>query len=84
MASRSRIRNRRGHRVHQQVAGLLGYPGPGGLGGDPGEVHATSAVLNYDEHVEAAEQDGVDAGEVDREDRVGLHREELSPGRTRP
>jgi len=24
--------------VHDQVAGLLGDPGPGGVGGDPGEV----------------------------------------------
>ena len=28
--------------VHEQVAGLLGDPGAGGVGGDPGEVHVAS------------------------------------------
>ena len=58
--------------VHQQVAGLLGDPGPGGVGGDPGDVHAAAVVLDNDENVEAAQEDGVDVGEVDRGDRVGL------------
>ena len=30
--------------VHEQVAGLLGHPGPGGVGGDSGDVHAAAAV----------------------------------------
>ena len=67
--------------VHEEVAGLLGDPGSGGVCGDPGEVHAAGAVLDHDEDVEAAEEDGVDVGEVDREDRVGLRCQELSPGR---
>jgi hypothetical protein len=50
------------------------------VGGDPGEVHPAAAVLDHHEDVEAAEEDGVDVGEVDREDRVGLCGEELSPG----
>jgi hypothetical protein len=58
--------------VHQQVAGLLGDPGPGGVGGDPGEVDAAATMLDHDEAVEAAPEDGVDVGEVDDEDRVGL------------
>jgi hypothetical protein len=33
-------------------------------------VHATGAVLDHHQEVEAAEEDGVDVGEVDREDRV--------------
>ena len=70
--------------VHQQVAGLLGDPGPGGVGGDPGEVHAATVVLDHDQDVEAAQEDGVDVGEVDREDRVGLRGQELSPGRPGP
>ena len=70
--------------IHQQVAGLLGDPGAGGVGGDPGEVHTAAAVLDHDEDVEAAEEDGVDVGEVDREDGVGLCRQELSSGRARP
>ena len=40
--------------VHEQVAGLLGDPGPGGMGGDPGDVHPAGAVLDHDEDVEAA------------------------------
>jgi hypothetical protein len=31
-------------KVHQQVASLLGHPCAGGMGGDPGEVHAAAAV----------------------------------------
>src|SRR3954452_7398743 len=34
--------------------------------------------------VEAAQEDGVDVGEVDGEDRVGLRGQELSPGRSGP
>ena len=67
--------------VHEQVAGLLGDPGLGGVGGDPGEVHAATAVLDHDEDVEAAQKHGVDVGEIDREDRAGLRGQELSPGR---
>ena len=67
--------------VHEQVAGLLGDPGAGGVGGDPGEVYAAGPVLDRDEDVEAAEEDGVDVGEVDREDGLGLGGQELSPGR---
>jgi hypothetical protein len=66
--------------VHEQVAGLLGDPGAGGVGGDPGEVYTTAAVLDHDQDAEAAQEYGVDVGEVDHEDRVGLRREELSPG----
>ena len=29
--------------IHEEVAGLLGDPGPGRMGGDPGEVHAATA-----------------------------------------
>ena len=70
--------------VHEQVAGLLGNPGPGRVGGDPGGVHAATAVLDHHEDVEAAQEDGVDVSEIDREDRSGLRGEELSPGRTGP
>jgi hypothetical protein len=38
-------------------------------------------VLDHDEDVEAAQEDGVDVREIDREDRVGLGGQELSPGR---
>ena len=69
---------------HEQVAGLLGDPGSCGVGGYPGEVHAAAVVFDHDEDVEAAQQDGVDVGEVDREDPVGLRGQELSPAGPRP
>jgi hypothetical protein len=50
------------------------------VGGDPGEVGAAAAVLDHHQNVEAAQEDGVDVGEVDREDRVSLRRQELPPG----
>src|SRR3954453_15414662 len=70
--------------VHPQVAGLLGDPGAGGVGGDPGDVHAAAAVLDHDQGVDATQGDGVDVGEVDGEDRLGLRGEELVPGRPGP
>jgi hypothetical protein len=70
--------------VHEQVAGLLGDPGSGGVGGDPGEVHAAAAVLDHEQDVKAVQEDGVDVGEVDGDDRAGLRGEELSPGRAGP
>ena len=88
LLSRSRIKNRNCSaqvaEVREQVAGLLGHAGPGGVGGDSGDVYAAAAVLDHDEDVEAAQEDGVDVGEVDREDRVGLRGEELLPGRSGP
>jgi hypothetical protein len=70
--------------VHQEVAGLLGDPVAGGVGGDPGDVDAAGGVLDDDQDVEPAEDDGVDVGEVDGEDRVGLGGEELLPRRPGP
>ena len=40
--------------IHEQVAGLLSDPGPGRVGGDPGDVHVAAAVLDHQENVEAA------------------------------
>ena len=54
------------------------------MGGDPAEVYAAAAVLDHDEHIEAAQEDGVDVGEVDGEDCVGLRGQELAPGRSGP
>jgi hypothetical protein len=51
------------------------------MGGDPAQVHPPDPVLDHHKDVEAAQEDGVDVGEADREDRVGLGAEELSPGR---
>jgi hypothetical protein len=70
--------------VHEQVAGLLGDPVSGGVGGDSGEVHAATVVLDDEENVEAAQEHGVDVGEVDGEDGVSLRGQELAPGRAGP
>jgi hypothetical protein len=51
------------------------------MGGGSGDVRAAAAVLDHHEDVEAGQEDGVDVGEVDREDRVGLCGEELLPAR---
>jgi hypothetical protein len=53
------------------------------MGGDPGDVHAAGGVLDDDQDVDPAEEDGVDVGEVDGEDRVGLGGQELLPRRPR-
>ena len=63
---------RAGVEIHQQVAGLLSDPDTGGVSGDPAEVHVAIAVLDHEQDVEAAQEDGVDVGEADREDRAGL------------
>jgi hypothetical protein len=42
------------------------------MDGDPGEVHPAGAVLDHHEQIEAAQEDGVDVGEVDREDCMSL------------
>ena len=47
-------------------------------------ISAYGPVLDYHEDVEAAQEVGVDVGEVDREDRVSLRGEELPPGRPGP
>ena len=44
--------------IHEQVAGLLGHPGTGRVGGDPGDVHAATLVFDDDEDGEAAQVDG--------------------------
>ena len=68
--------------VHEGVAGGLGGPWSGGVGGDAGQVGAAGAVFDQDQGVEALEGDGVDVDEVDGEDGVGLVGEELLPGGT--
>jgi hypothetical protein len=45
---------------------------------------ATAPVLDHQQDVEAAQEDGVDVGEVDREYRVGLRCQELPPARSCP
>jgi hypothetical protein len=66
--------------VHEQVAGLLGGPRPGGVSGDAQGVHPPCADLHHEEHVQASEEDRVDVQEVAGEDSVRLGGQELPPG----
>jgi hypothetical protein len=66
--------------VHQQVAGLLGHPRAHGVSGNPGQVHAPGAVLDEEQHVQAAQEHRIDVEEVAGEDRLGLAGQERPPG----
>jgi hypothetical protein len=50
------------------------------MGGDPGQVHAPGAVLDEEQYVQAAQEDGIDVEEVDGEDRLGLGLQARPPG----
>ncbi|WP_323184129.1 hypothetical protein [Streptomyces sp. NBC_01221] len=66
--------------VHEEVAGGLGGPWAGGVGGDAEQVRTAAAVFEHDQGVDAFEVDGVDVQEVDGDDVLGLGCEELPPG----
>ena len=68
--------------VHEQVAGLLGQPGAGRVGGDPEDVHAAGGVLDDEERVEPVQGDGVEVEQVAGEDRVRLGLQEFCPRRS--
>ncbi len=68
---------------HQQIAGGLGGPRAGWVGGDPGEVHLSGGDLDDEENMKSPEQRGVDAREVGRDNRLGLGADELGPGSDR-
>ena len=65
--------------VHEQVAGLLGQPGAGGMGGDAEDVHAAGGVLDDEERVQPAQGDGLEVEQVAGQDRVRLGPQELAP-----
>ena len=67
-----------------QVAGCLGGPGSGGVGGDPGDVDASGVEFDEEQDVNPAEGDGVDTEEVGGDHGVGLAVNELAPGRSGP
>ena len=76
----SRIRNRIVRSVaHREVAGGLGGPGAGRVRGDAGEVHAAAVEFDEEQHVVAAQHDGVDGEEVARDDPGGLGTQERRP-----
>ena len=67
--------------IHQQVAGLLGQPGAGRVGGDTQDVYPAAGVLDDEERVGPVQGDGVEVEQVAGQDGVGLGSEELCPGR---
>jgi hypothetical protein len=70
--------------VHQQVPGLLGYPLACWVSSDARQVHAPGAMLDEEQHVQAAQEHGVDVEEVRGEDRRGLGGQERLPGLSGP
>ena len=66
--------------VHEQVAGLLGGPGRGGVSGDAQDVHGAGLDLHHEQDIDAAEEDGINVQEVAGQDPGSLGREELPPG----
>ena len=50
--------------VHEQVTGLLGQPGPGGVTGDAEDVYAAGGVLDDKEDIQPTQGDGVEMKHV--------------------
>ena len=69
---------------HEEVAGCLGGPGPGGVGRDSGEVDSAGVEFDEEQDVESAEGDGVDAEEVVGDHGVGRACDEFAPGWSGP
>ena len=63
--------------VHDQVAGLLGGPFPGGVQGDPEDADAPGGVLDGGQDVGLGAVEQVGREEVAGQDRVGLGAQEL-------
>ena len=58
--------------VHDQVAGELGEPGAGGVGGDAEDVYAAGGVLDDEERIQPVQDDGVEVKQVAGVDGVRL------------
>jgi hypothetical protein len=69
---------------HHQVACLLGNPAPSGIRGHAAEVHASTRVLDEEEHVQAPQPERIDGQEVTGDDRGRLRTQELRPTQLRP
>jgi hypothetical protein len=70
--------------VHDQVAGLLGGPSPGGIQGDSENRDAPARVLYHGQDVGLGAIEKAGCEEVARQDRLGLGAQEQRPGRTCP
>jgi hypothetical protein len=65
--------------VHEQVAGLLGQPGAGRVGGDAEDVHTVGGVLGDEEDVQPRQGDGVEMEQIAGHDAMRLSSQELGP-----
>ncbi len=63
--------------VHMEVAGLLGCPLPGGMGGDAEDADAPGRVLDHGRDIGSGAVEQVDGEEVAGQDRLGLATQEL-------
>ena len=63
--------------VHDQVAGLLGGPFPGGMQGDAEDADAPGGVLDHGQDVGLGAVEQVGREEVAGQDRLGLGAQEL-------
>jgi hypothetical protein len=85
LLSRSRIRNLNCPaclpRSHEQVAGLLGGPGSGGVRGGAQDVHPPGLDFHDEKDVQTSEEHGAGVQEVARQDPGRLAGQELPPGR---
>jgi hypothetical protein len=70
--------------VHQEVAGLLGDPRPGWVGGDPGQMDPPPLHLDHEQNVQAGQADRLDREEVAGQHTVCLDTQELGPSRPTP
>ena len=67
----------------RQLPGLLRHPRPARIGRAPGEMHATTAQLDEEEHVEPLQPDRLHGEEIDGEQAVPMRSYEFAPGRAR-
>jgi hypothetical protein len=67
--------------VRRQVAGLLGGPGGGRVGGNAEDVDAAGSDLHDEQHVQTAQRHRVDVEEVCREQPRCLRPQERTPAR---
>jgi hypothetical protein len=65
--------------VHEQVTGMLGQPGSGGVGGDAEDVYAAGGMLDDKEDIQPAQGDGVEMEHVAGQDGLRLRVEEFAP-----
>src|SRR5450755_5019029 len=70
--------------IHEQVAGLLGGPVPGGMQRDSENPDAPAGVLDHGQDIGLGPIEQVRREEVARQDRLGLGTQEQRPGRAGP